>query len=459
MSLRARRQSLSPWALRPTIFAPVVRPENAREISPVLRDTEGSLLARGAGTAYGDACVDERGTHIATARLNKFIEFDAGIGEITCQAGTTVGELLDVVLPRGWFLKATPGTAFSTLGGCMACDVHGKNHHVAGSFASQVSAIELVTADGELRRCSLRENADLFWATAGGLGQTGIITKVTLSLSRVESAWIKSRHFVTRDFDETLAMIEAHADATYSVSWIDSLARGAGMGRGVVMLGEHATLADLHDLDSSKAARPFDSPAGSRLTLPIHPPPWAATAAPFRIFNALYHRRHHRLQKDPRLVSYRSFFYPLDGVRQWNRVYGRPGFLEYQVGVPLAGGDRICRHICETLSRTGNGSFLAVIKRMGPANEGPLSFPMEGYTLAIDMPARGPEQASILAGLDRAVAEAGGRVYLVKDSRLGPEWIDAMYPRRREWAAMVERYDPAHRFSSNLVRRLRLREP
>ena len=456
MNLRSRVETLYPWALRPTIRAPVYRPDTSREIAAFLPSAQVEITPRGAGTAYGDICVNPCGSHLSLLRLDKFLEFDKEQGILTCQGGVTLNEVINLVLPQGWFPAVSPGTAQSTVGGCMACDAHGKNHHIRGSFAMTVKGMKLLTSDGQTHECSPEQEADLFWATAGGLGQTGVITQLTIQLAKVESSWIKTRNIPTRDLEETLALIDEHADATYSVSWIDSLARGRHMGRGIIMLGEHATMEDLLRQNPTLCDRPFELRKATSLFLPFFPPPWASNTFALRFFNAVYYRAHSR-SSQTRLTNYRSFFYPLDSVKSWNRIYGRRGFIEYQVAVPLRNGREICLEICETLSRTGNGSFLAVIKRMGPGNPGPMSFPIEGYTLAIDMRAGWDEQAKILDGLDRLVAEAGGRVYLVKDSRVDSRWIDTMYPRRREWAEFVARHDPRGLFSSNLVHRLNLR--
>jgi len=410
-------------------------------------------LAVGARTAYGDACVNPGGYHLATEQLNKMLAFDGSSGRLTCRSGVTLKDLLNFSVPRGWFLQVVPGTMRSTVGGAFACDIHGKNHHVQGSFASTVSEIEIITADGQTRECSRVVNPELFWATAGGLGQTGIITKLTIQLLKVESAWMVVSQVKTRDLDHTMTASES-SDWPYSVSWIDSLARGRPLGRGVLTLARHATTNDMRHMSPSLA--PFPDFRTTRISLPFFVPRWLTGSLTWRTLNGAYYGLH-RTSTQPFLTHFRPYFFPLDGVSHWNRIYGRKGFIEYQIAMPAATASAAFREILERLSSSGNASFVAGIKCFGAGNPGPLSFPIKGYTLAVDMPATGETQALLLRRLDEAVTRGGGRVYFVKDSRLTPSVVDAMYPRRREWAETVNGYDPEGVFTSSLVQRLRLR--
>jgi len=448
-----RREQLSPWALRPTITGRVFRPAFVTEVPRYLQDVDGGLLPIGARTAYGDACVNPGGHHLDTEQLNKLLAFDDSVGRLTCRSGVTLKDLLSFSVPRGWFLQVVPGTMRSTVGGAFACDIHGKNHHVQGSFASTVSGIEIITADGQTRECSRDVNPELFWTTAGGLGQTGIITKLTLQLLKIESAWMVVRQVKTRDLDHTMTASES-SDWPYSVSWIDSLARGRRLGRGVLMLGRHATADDMRHMSPSLA--PFSDFRTTRISLPFFVPRWLTGSLMWRTLNGVYYDLH-RASTQPFLTHFRPYFFPLDRVSHWNRIHGRKGFLEYQIAMPVAAASAVFREILERLSLSGNGSFVAGIKCFGAGNPGPLSFPIKGYTLAVDMRATGETQDLLLRRLDEAVALGGGRVYLVKDSRLTPSLVDAMYPRRREWAEKVNGYDPEGVFTSSLVRRLRLR--
>jgi decaprenylphospho-beta-D-ribofuranose 2-oxidase len=449
-----RCEQLSPWALRPTITGPVFRPAFVTEIPQYLQnEVNGGLLAIGARTAYGDACVNPGGYHLATEHLNKMLAFDESSGRVSCRSGVTLKDLLSFSVPRGWFLQVVPGTMRSTVGGAFACDIHGKNHHVQGSFASTVSEIEIITADGQTRECSRVINPELFWATAGGLGQTGIITKLTLQLLKVESAWMVVSQVKTRDLDQTMTASES-SDWPYSVSWIDSFARGRPLGRGVLTLARHATADDMRQM--SPSLPPFPDVRTTRISLPFFVPRWLTGSLMWRTLNGAYYGVH-RTSPQPFLTHFRPYFFPLDGISHWNRIYGRKGFIEYQIAMPAATASAVFREILERLSSSGNGSFVAGIKCFGAGDAGPLSFPIKGYTLAVDMPATGEAQARLLRQLDEAVTRGGGRVYLVKDSRLTLSVVDAMYPRRREWAEQVNGYDPKGIFTSSLVQRLRLR--
>ena len=447
-----RIEELSPWALRPTIRAEVVHPSSAVEIPSLLPQRTGSLLPIGAMCSYGDACVNPGGVHLSTGGLNSF-HFDPGNGQLVCGAGVTLRTVLDRVVPQGWFLPVVPGTMMSSVGGAIACDVHGKSHHRHGSFSTELLGLELITADGETRLCSREENAELFWATIGGLGQTGVIVSATCQLSRIESAYISMQHFRTRDLEETLQLCGS-VDDDFSVCWIDSLARGRDLGRGVLMVGHHASAAEVAAIAPHTDA--FASPSVLPLSLPFFPPAILSKTPIWRAFNSVYYALQAR-HPSHRLIHFRPYFFPLDRVAHWNRIYGRSGFIEYQFAVPLRAAQSVCQEVLERLSASGNGSFLAVLKRLGRASRGHLSFPIEGVTLAVDMAAGGEGQARILRELDELVARAGGRVYLVKDSRMDASLVPVMYPRQGEWAEIVNGHDPAGVFTSSLVRRLKLR--
>jgi decaprenylphospho-beta-D-ribofuranose 2-oxidase len=410
-------------------------------------------LAIGARRSYGDACVNPEGSHISTDRLSRIEGFDRATGTLTCGAGVTLQRILELVHDAGWFLRVVPGTMLSSIGGAVACDVHGKGHHGQGSFSTGVISFELITASRESYLCSRQQNPELFWATAGGLGQTGIITRVTLQLERVESSYILTQHFPTRDLSHTLQSCAEQQDQ-YSVCWIDSLARGKRLGRGVLMLGHHATALEFAGLAGQRRA--FTTHPRAPLSLPVSVPRLLTGAAVWKLFNAGYYTFQSRSTR-PFLAHYAPYFFPLDGVAHWNRIYGRRGFIEYQFAVPLESAESVCREVLERLSESGNGSFLAVLKRLGNSNPAPLSFPIKGVTLAVDMPFTGGDQMAVLAHLDNVVAKAGGRIYLVKDSCLDPSFVSTMYPRRQEWASFVNRYDPEGLFTSSLVRRLKLR--
>ncbi len=452
---RAVERTLTGWARNPVTRAAVYRPEHRREVGELVRALAGRhVLARGRGTAYGDAALNDREAVLHTVRLSRFLDFDAETGRLTCEAGVPLRALAELAVPRGWFLAVTPGTWKATVGGCLACDVHGKNHHVVGSFVDHVLAFRLAVADGRVLRCSRDANASAFWATAGGLGLTGVVLDVTLQLQRVETSSLVVRYVKNRDLDETFAALERPEPEPYSVGWLDVLARGGRTGRSVLMLGRHARR---DELPAAARATPLAFRPGPSLRLPFALPAGAMSPMAVRAFNEVYYRR---FPSDGRAVlqPFRPFFYPLEAIDNFNLLYGRRGLYQYQFVVPTRPAPRIVQTIVEGLAAGGHGSFLCVIKRFGRSNAAAMSFPAEGYTLAVDIPARGEPLLRLLRGFDDLVAAAGGRVYLAKDSRLAPEVVDAMYPARRAWAEELDRLDPARLFESSLARRLGLRE-
>ncbi len=453
--MRARKMSLSGWAGRPIARTSVFRPEHSVEARGALQEAArlGHVVARGCGTAYGDVAINDGGAVLATGRLRRLLAFDDVSGLLTCEAGVTIREVIEFGLPRGFFPAVTPGTWKATVGGCFACDVHGKNHHRVGSFAQHVVAFNLLRADGAVVTCTPDCDPSLFWATAGGLGLTGIILDLTIRLRRVETSAARVRYRKLPDLDATFAALEEDADEPYSVAWLDVLTRGRGLGRSVLMLGDHARAADL---PPAWRERPLSLPPTRALRIPFAAPPAVLSSTTLRLFNAVYFR-HFPNHGEPVLQGLRPYFYPLEAIDNFNRLYGRRGFVEYQIVLPAQTAHAVSRELLESLSSHGYGSFLAVIKRLGPANPAPMSFPDAGYTVAVDIPVRDERLLQVLRSFDERVAASGGRVYLVKDSRLDPRCVDAMYPRRREWSALLDVLDPARVLSSGLSRRLGLR--
>jgi decaprenylphospho-beta-D-ribofuranose 2-oxidase len=406
------------------------------------------MIPRGLGRAYGDAAQNAGGTVIDMTASDRMLSFDPDSGIVSVEAGMSLGALIDRVLPHGWFVPVTPGTRHVTVGGAIASDVHGKNHHRDGSFTRHVDSVELLAPSG---RRELKPGSDAFAATAGGMGLTGIVTRATLRLLRVESAHVLEDVERCSDVDDCMARMEARdSDYRYSVAWIDCLARGAALGRSVLLRGYHARV---DELPARLRHRPLERGRGLRLPAL----PWAPNGLLRRetvaVFNELYFRRTPREERG-RLVSFEPFFYPLDAVDGWNRMYGSRGFLQYQFVVPFGSEDAL-REALRRLSGARVASFLAVLKRFG-GGSGMISFPMPGWTLALDMPAGDPSLGPLLDGLDELVAEAGGRVYLSKDSRLRPELLDAMYPELGRWREAVREIDPDGMMQSDLSRRLGL---
>jgi len=446
---------LAGWGNYPVARSTVVRPERTAAVSEMIAalPSDRSIIARGSGLAYGDAAINKGDFVLATNRINKFLAFDPDSGVIRCQAGVPLSDILTVALPRGWFPAVTPGTSRATVGGCIACDVHGKNHHQAGSFGNHVRQITLLCADGEMLTCSPVERAELFWASIGGMGLTGIILDATLALQRVESAWVLGRDIVTRDLDDTLRVLSDTRNATYSVAWLDATADAKIRGRGVVMLGEHASR---DQVPAKASADPLGFPPPRRARIPAGMPGILRGSLVARMLNNVIYRRYAASNAEERTVPAAAFFYPLDAIGNWNRLYGRPGFVEYQVVIPVVRAAPLIRDMLDALAAAHQPSFFTSMKRMGAGNESPLSFPAQGIAFSFDVPVR-KSLFGLLDSFDDKIAEAGGRVYLAKDARCRPEVIDAFYPRRREWQDLIARRDPSRKLSSDLARRLRLR--
>lgn len=445
---------LSGWGRYPVEDGYVIRPESMSTVKAVVQERQSAhILARGKGRSYGDASFAAGADHLLTERMNRMLAFDQDSGLLVCEAGLTLEEILETFVPRGWFPPVTPGTKFVTVGGAFACDVHGKNHHKDGSFSNFVNWVKLLTANGEVVIASRSENESLFHATAGGMGLTGIILELGLRLTAIQTSFVGVKKIKTRSLEDTFEQMEAlDKNHQYSVSWLDCLVTGKSMGRSILMLGDHAALDDL-----SAAQKPERlALAGSRtVTAPGVMPDWLLNRLTMKSFNALYYWLN-SADQDTRLMTYDSFFYPLDCIAGWNKLYGRRGFTQYQFVLPLESSREGIRKILSFSSGAGMGSFLTVLKRLG-AQEGPLAFPLSGYTLTLDLPVR-PGLADFIAMLDRIVIEHGGRVYLAKDAFLTAESFRAMYRRFPEWLSVKRRVDPQNLFTSRLSQRLKMNE-
>jgi len=401
----------------------------------------GSVIARGNGRAYGDAAINPD-TTLLMGGCDRFIEFDALTGIIECEAGTLLSDVLDLVVPKGWFPPVVPGTKFVTVGGLVAADVHGKNHHLEGSFGRHVESFRLATADGAVLNCSRSENAEIFAATLGGMGLTGIVLSARFRLRPVNSSLINETVIRADSLDDLLHLFEKHTTAAYSVAWVDSLAKGSGFGRGLLMLGEHVaeTGADREHRERTRA--PW-------LSVPIELPISPLTRWNIKLFNELYYR----LQK-PRThrVRYENFFFPLDAIQHWNRIYGRRGFLQYQC---VLGGDDAAaalRQLLKSADEIGARSFLTVLKKLGSKARF-LSFPMEGYTITLDFPVTRTLLRD-LGRLDRILEDHKGRIYLAKDARAPRSLVEQGYPEIDAFRQLRGLVDPTRRFRSLLSERL-----
>jgi decaprenylphospho-beta-D-ribofuranose 2-oxidase len=407
-------------------------------------------IARGFGRSYGDAAQSAGGLVIETAGLDEVVDIDTTRGTATVGAGISLQELTRRALPLGWFPAVTPGTAVVSIGGAIACDVHGKNHHADGAFCAHVESFDLVTPEGETLHIEQESRPDEFWATAGGLGLTGVIVRSTVRLIAVESAWMFVDTERAPNLDDAFARFGRDEEYRYSVAWIDCLARGKRLGRSVLIRGNHARA---EHLPPGRRSQPFVQPGRPRVSAPRWAPPGLVNRATISAFNEVYFRRAPSFERG-RIAPLQGFFYPLDAVRDWNRLYGPRGFVQYQFVVPYGAEDTL-RRVIERLGAAGCPSFLAVLKRLGN-EQGLISFPMPGWTLALDVPAGLDRLGHLLDELDELVAESEGRVYLAKDSRLRPDLLAAMYPRLHEWLEIRERLDPGHAMCSDLSRRLEL---
>lgn len=390
---------------------------------------EGPRIARGNGRGYGD-CAMQRNATIDMRGFRRMLAFEEESGQLVVEAGVLLADVIATFLPRGWFPPVTPGTKFVTIGGMVAADVHGKNHHRDGTFGRFVDWIDLMTEDGEVLRCSPQENAALFAWTIGGMGLTGIILRVAFRLRRVESAYIRQTTLPARDLAEVMALFEANESATYSVAWIDCLSTGAATGRSALMLGEHALP---EDLSRVRRSAPFHVPSKPARTMPVDLPQIALNRMTVRAFNALYYRNA-RAAAGRSVVDWDSYFYPLDAIFEWNRIYGARGFMQFQCVLPTGSAKEGLTALLGTIAKSGQGSFLSVLKRMGAAH-GPFSFPMDGYTLALDFPFS-EKTAALMERLDAITLDHGGRFYLAKDARMTAATLRRSDPRAEAFAAM-----------------------
>lgn len=426
------------WGRHPIIEAAVVSPDSYRSIEELI--TAGPLIGRGLGRSYGDSSLAN--TMLSSRQLDHLVSFDRDTGVLRCQSGVSLEQLLGVIVPAGWFLPVTPGTARVTIGGAIASDVHGKNHHGHGCFSRYVRSLTIATVSHGIVVCSAEQYEDLFAATCGGMGLTGFILEAELQLLKINSSMIDETVIRTRNLDHSLETFAAHAHTTYSVAWIDCLASGQSLGRSVIMLGEHS---ETGSLEAGKT---------SPLTVPVDFPGFVLNPLTTRLFNNLYYARAPS-KTTQRKTHYRPYFYPLDGLHQWNRIYGKSGFTQYQFVVPSEAGLPALREILGIISDSRQASFLAVLKAFGKANDNPLSFPLEGYTLALDFRIN-PSLPGLLQRLDERVIAAGGRVYLTKDAFLSAESFQKMYPRWQSFCETRAAYGADQSFHSLQSRRLGL---
>ena len=445
------------WGRTAPTASDLRRPTSAVELQRALPTTSPrGLLARGLGRSYGDAAQNSGGTVIETTDVDAFTIHDSEPGSstvlVTAEAGASIDRMLHALVPQGLFVPVTPGTRYVTVGGAIAADIHGKNHHHKGSWCQHLESLRLQLADGSVVDVGPERDPDLFWATAGGMGLTGVILEATIRCPRIGSSRLLVDTDRAPDLDSVLELMSSGDHAyDYSVAWIDLMATGKSMGRSVLTRGRFATAEEAAPKTGRDA---FAYKAGVIANTPPFIPPGLLNKLSIRAFNELWFRKAPAERRDE-LQTIPTFFHPLDMVGGWNRIYGPGGFLQWQFVIPFGTEATLTRIIGE-LSKAGCTSFLAVLKSFGEGNPAPLSFPTAGWTLALDIPTGVPGLGPLLDHLDDLVAEAGGRIYLAKDSRMRAELVGTMYPRLDEWRAVRDRVDPNRVFRSDLARRLGL---
>ncbi len=436
--MRNSRPKFESWGRYPTLQADLSPLFWTSDFPPIaLPETE--MLPVGAGRSYGDVCLLDGGTLFPARGLDKLLHFDKVKGVLRCEAGVTLAEILDFAVPRGFFLPVTPGTKYVTVGGAIANDIHGKNHHIAGTFGRHVLSLELIRSDGSRFTCGPTFNADWFAATVGGLGLTGLIARAELQLRPIVSRKIQYQSTKFVGIDEFVALSQAGAGAEYTVAWIDCVATGKNFARGIFIQGEHSAVPE--PATASKAAK---------LSVPIDLPEIALNRLSVGLFNTLYYNKQFSKRKSG-LIDYEPFFYPLDSVLRWNKIYGKSGLLQFQCVIPWEDGHQegILR-ILKAITASGLASFLAVIKVFGDVpSPGMLSFPKPGITLALDFPIRREVSFDLLDRLGNITLEHGGRMYPAKDARMTATQFQAFYPQWRDFAPYI---DP--RFSSAFWKRV-----
>lgn len=433
---------LTGWGRYPSVTSQVTAPGNVdaltHELSAYPSTTR--LIPRGAGRSYGDSALAEQ--VISSRFLDNFIALDAENRSISCGAGISLADILRLCVPQGLFPPVLPGTKYVSVGGAIAADIHGKNHHIDGTFCDHVESITLALASGELAHCSRTENSELFHATCGGMGLTGVIVGARLILEKVPGISIKTESIAAANLQESLTLLKEYNDKKYVVAWVDCLARGTALGRGIIHCGEHGDAGKLRHRESSGIGVPFTTPG------------FLLNRTTMATFNTLYFNRHSRTT-GARQQHYDKFFFPLDSIRNWNRLYGSKGFLQYQFVLPDESAESGLTEILGAVSDAGKGSFLAVLKRFGAANQNLLSFPRAGLTLTLDFKYE-PTLLPLLDELDAMVLAHSGRIYLAKDARMSEAVFKQSYPNWEAFKAIKDRVDPDGLFASMQSNRLGL---
>jgi len=429
---------LSGWGNYPVIESDIFNPGSNRAASELLTQSHFNGIARGLGRSYGDSSLAQQ--VMTTRSLDHFSQFDKSSGLLSCSAGVALSDILEVFAPQGWFLPATPGTKFVTVGGAIASDVHGKNHHVEGSFCDHLQSFTLLLASGETVSCSENENSDLFHASCGGMGLTGIILTATFKLKKISSTYIEQTTMKAHNLGELFELFDEFDSSTYSVAWIDCLSTGKKTGRSVLILGEHSKNNN------------YAMPEKKHLSVPVMLPNFVLNRYTSQIFSHLYYHRA-PANNTCETVHYDPYFYPLDNIYNWNRVYGKRGFAQYQFVIPRKDGKEGIARVLDQITKSKRGSFLSVLKAFGKGNNNLLSFPTQGYTLALDFKLY-DGLFDFLDTLDEIVLEHGGRIYLTKDARMSEKTFKHSYPNWQAFSEIRKKYGADKVFNSLQSQRL-----
>lgn len=447
-SMKFEEMELSGFGKYPKAKCKVTRPAGIEDLKEYLK--EGAMVGRGLGRSYGDAAINKGGFVAESIHMNRFLAFDESTGILRCEAGVTYENLLDTFVLRGWFPPVTPGTKYVTMGGAIASDVHGKNHHKAGSISSFVLSFNILTASGKVMKCSREENSDLFWATVGGMGLTGFILDCEIKLRKIESPYIDSKAVKLGNLNALFDKFEEYdADYHYSVAWMDIVATGSSYGRNVLFLGNHSKL---DELPEKLKLRSKEKHIEKKISVPFEIPFSTLNKVTISLFNSMIYMTSKNKEN---FEHYDKYFYPLDSILNWNHIYSKSGLIQYQLNIPEDRGKEAVDKLLHKVVSFGGGSFLAVLKKMGD-QEGILSFPFRGYTLSMDFPVK-KGTIEMCRKLDEIVLDYGGRTYLTKDSILDEVTFKKMYKGLWEkWMDIKIKYDPENKFTSSLGRRIGL---
>lgn len=446
------KKKLANWGNYPVLESEEFVFSREQEAQEFLNKTRGAgVIPRGNGRCYGDASLAE--TTLTTLKYDRIISFDRDHGILECESGITLDAILEFIVPLGWYLPVSPGTKYITLGGAVGSNIHGKNHHIDGTFCNHVLDLDILIASGEVYSCSAERNPDLFEATCGGMGLTGLILRVRFLLKKIETSFIKQKQVKASNLSEILELFEQYKHFPYSMAWIDCLKKGSHYGRSIMMMGENARMEDLNPGQRTLALKVHSR---NHLNFRMNIPSFALNYYTIKTFNFLYY--HKNLGREiNNIVHYDPFFYPLDSILNWNRAYGKKGVIQYQFVLPKQSSEKGLVDILHRINKKGLGSFLAVLKLFGP-QKSLISFPMEGYTLALDFPVR-DNLLPFLDELDRVVLDYGGRLYLTKDARMKPEVFWSGYPNAPRFQEIIRKYNPEFRFRSLLSDRLHITKP